>query len=573
MRKFKSFFRIILLTIVISLSSCAFKSAPQPEGGEIAFIESAKKPNVLLIVADDLGYTDLGVFGSEIPTPNIDSLAENGVLFSNLYAAPNCSPTRAMILSGTDNHVAGLGTMGEHIAENHQGVPGYEGYLHPRVATLAEVLKADGYNTYMTGKWHLGLDEETSPAARGFDKSFALLQGGAGHFDNMLAMLVPPKARYSKNGQALHTLPKNFYSSRFYANQLVQYIESDRSTDKPFFAYLAYTAPHWPLQAPKESIARHRGKYDAGYDKLFKQRITGLKSTNLFPKNVEPAREPLGTSKWQDLDTNEQKRQSRVMEVYAAMVEDMDIYTGQVINYLKSIGEYDNTIIVFLSDNGAEGHNVGIDGKLPPFILEHLAECCDNSLDNIGAANSYVWTGPGWTRASVGPWKLFKGFPSEGGIRVPGIFHFPKKFNPRVANEFVTVKDIMPTILELTGIEHPAPIFQDRKVVSMQGESIAKLLAGKQTLDNRQMGWELFGKMAVRKGDWKLVKHPTQDFFKPQKITPDTFAWQLYNLANDPTESNNLAASKPKVLKAMIKQWEIYAQENNIIPPVETNGY
>ncbi len=563
---YKILLKTIAIIIVISLVSCTTNTDSQNDHAE-----TVRKPNVLLIVADDLGYTDLGVFGSEIPTPHIDSLANNGVLFSNFYTAPNCSPSRAMILSGTDSHIAGLGSMGERIVKNQQGIPGYEGYLHPRVATLAEVLKADGYNTYMSGKWHLGMNKETSPAARGFDRSFAMLQGGAGHFDNMLAMLVPPKARYREDGESLSSLPKDFYSSRFYAERITDYIDQGRASGKPFFAYLAFTAPHWPLQAPQESIARHRGKYNEGYDKLFNQRVSALKNDGHFPEDIEPADNILDIPAWDDLTKDEQSRQTRIMEVYAAMIEDLDIYTGKVIEYLKTIGEFENTIIIFLSDNGAEGHNVDTDGDLPPFILKHLAECCDNSFENIGAADSYVWAGPGWTRASVGPWKLFKGFPSEGGIRAPAIMHYPKKFDASLSRDFVTVKDIMPTILELTSIDHPTPNFQGREVVAMQGQSITTLLGNDQS--QASMGWELFGKMAIRKGDWKLVKQPTQEFFKPREITADTYEWQLFNLKSDPTESNNLAVTNPNIVNEMQKHWETYAKENNVIPPEITNGY
>ena len=538
-----------------------------------------KRPNILLIVVDDLGYTDLGAFGSEIPTPNIDGLAARGMLLTSFYTAPNCSPARAMLLSGTDNHVAGLGNMAEVMSANQRGRPGYEGYLNNRIATLAEVLGDSGYSTYMTGKWHLGSEDSTSPSARGFQRSFAMLQGGAGHFDNMLAYFGRERgdrAKYREDGELLSSLPKGFYSSKFYAERMIEYVEQGRDTGRPFFGYLAFTAPHWPLQAPATSVERHRGKYDGGWDQLFEQRMAGLKRKGIISTKLKPSPNILGVPAWENLSDEARARQARIMEVYAAMIEDVDVYVGKVIDYLRSIGEYENTLTIFLSDNGAEGHE--FQGETaPPGLKSYLTKCCDNSFENIGAPDSYVWPGHAWARASVGPWKLFKGFPSEGGIRAPAIVHYPKVIGAGVNSDFTTVKDVMPTVLDLVDIEHPAPVFKGREVEAMQGTSLLSRLSGRaidEKLNTRTMGWELFGKKALRYGHWKIVQQPESDFFKPmRKGDWTTQRWRLYNLAEDPTEHYDVADANPDVVEIMLAHWESYLEENAIVLPETTSGY
>jgi arylsulfatase A-like enzyme len=295
------------------------------------------QPNILLIVVDDLGFNDLSLFGSEISTPNIDVLAQEGMVFTNFHVAPTCSPTRAMLLSGTDNHIAGLGNMHEEMPDNQRGQPGYEGFLNDRIAALPELIRDAGYHTYMTGKWHLGLTEETSPAARGFEKSFTIVQGGAGAFSNMLQIFGPEKAMYREDRQLLDSLPDNFYSTKFYTEKMIDYINSSHGDGKPFFSYLAFTAPHWPLQAPAESIEKQKGKYDEGYDVLRERRFNALKEKGLYAHDSEPFPKLPGEPTWESLSSEEKKYEAKKMEIYAAMVNDVDIYIGKLITYLKEI--------------------------------------------------------------------------------------------------------------------------------------------------------------------------------------------------------------------------------------------
>ncbi len=558
----------LVITLLCSFAACSGPGSDSSTGADT-------RPNVLLIVVDDVAFNDLSLFGSEIKTPNIDTLAKEGVFLTNFHVAPNCSPTRAMLFSGTDSHNAGLGNMFEDLAPNQVGNPGYEGYLNFQVAALSELFLDAGYNTYMTGKWHLGLTEETSPTARGFEKSFALLPGGAGAFANMLPIVGPGTAPYREDGVEVGKLPDDFYTTRFYTERMIEYIDGDLDDGKPFFAYLAHTSPHWPLQAPQGSIAGYKGVYDDGYDALRDKRLQNLKERGLVTADVEPFPRLLDEKPWDELSAEEQRYQAKIMEIYAAMVDDVDVYVGRIIDYLKEIGEYENTVIFFMSDNGPEGHAME---KTFPEVAAWADECCDNSYENIGNADSYVWLGPNWARAGNTPLRMFKGYTSQGGVRAPAFFHYPRVMQTAVMNDsVVTVKDVMPTLLELAGIEHPgAGMFQGREVQSMQGRSVVPILTGERATIREPgdfMGWELFGKQAIRQGDWKILyvpSIPSRDVRLPV-LKPGQ--WQLYNLAEDPAEMNDLAGSNPAKLKEMLALWERYTTENNFIYPDTLSGY
>jgi arylsulfatase len=558
------------LVIGITLSACG--ETPAPDVATAQDDPDQKQPNILFIVADDLGYTDLGVYGSEIETPNLDKLATDGVMFKNFYAAPTCSPTRAMLLSGVDNHPAGMGSMYREISPNQVGQRGYEEHLHSRVATIAEVLGDAGYHTYMTGKWHLGYKDDNSPAARGFERSYASLAGGASHFD-MMPMVGPGKAPYREDQEMIDALPDDFYSTQSFTHKMIDYIDSNQADDRPFFGYLAYTAVHWPLQAPQPSIERFQGNYDDGYDVLHTNRIQRLKSLGLIDENVVPYPKLAEVPAWDSLSTEEQQNSARMMEIYAAMTSDIDQYIGELIAYLESIDEFDNTLIVFLSDNGAEGHpmdqSIGAIGRW-------IEECCDNSYDNMGNADSFLWYGAGWARASTGPWRMFKGFTSEGGIRVPAIMHYPKLNQSGLNTALVSVMDVMPTVLDLVGVEHPDSPYKDRDIVQMTGKSMLPMLHGEaqetHTGDD-YIGWELFGKTAIRQGDWKIIQEPAGDFWQSRNPVAENYAWQLFNIAEDPSEMNDLAAKNPGKLADMLQLWEAYAEENQVIIPDQVMGY
>lgn len=523
------------------------------------------RPNVIVIVADDLGFNDLGFFGGEISTPNIDALANQGVVLTNFHTAPTCSPTRAMLLSGTDSHISGLGIMSEDLTPELEGKPGYEGYLNFNIAALPELFKEAGYRTYMTGKWHLGHDKESSPAARGFDKSFVLTDGGAGAFGNKMRIFGAGEANYRQNFDKVGKLPKEFYSTQFYTNSLIDYIKQDNQSDSPFLAYLAYSAPHWPLQAPRKSIEKYRGRYDEGYDVLHQQRLKKLQALGFFDDSMNVFPSSLSTKPWDELSLQEQRTQSRIMEIYAAMVDDLDQYVGKLITYLKETKQYDNTVIFFMSDNGPEGNDIS---KYLPGFTDWINNCCNNAFDNLGNADSYVWLGPAWARAGNAPLRMFKSHTSQGALRSPAFFHYPKKFTAQKNNKtYINVKDVMPTLLELANIKHPgASKYHGRDIVAMQGDSLLPLLHSKTNKIKRNQnytGWELSDYRALRSGDWKIYYSPKVGDEPLVKVKK----WQLFNLLKDPAEVTDLSGKYPKKLAELLKLWEVYVKENGVILP------
>ena len=520
------------------------------------------RPNFLVIVADDLGFSDIGAFGGEIDTPNLDRLAHAGIRFTDFHSAPACSPTRSMLLTGTDHHVAGIGTMAEVVPPGFRGAPGYEGYLNDRVVALPELLRDAGYLTLMSGKWHLGNTIETSPWARGFERSFALLPGGASHYGGSAARdFLPAPTLYTEDDQFV-TVGDDFYSSDSYTDTLLRYLrERAPEDDREFFAYLPFQAPHWPLQAPEESIAKYRGRYDAGPDALREERLTALKRLGLCPPDVEP--HPVvadGAPEWADMTAEERALSARSMEVYAGMVDRMDQNIGRVVDYLAETGELDNTVVIFLSDNGAEGAIVEAMPILGDLIAAQIEKHCDNSLDNVGAPNSFIWYGPRWAQAATAPSRLHKAFTTEGGIRVVGFVTWPGfARQQQIGTAFTTVMDIVPTVLELAGTAHPGTAYRGREVAPVRGRSLVGYLSGAAEAVHEAAtgtGWELFGRRAIRQGDWKAL-------YLPAPYGPGS--WQLYDLASVPGEIHDLAASQPDKLAELLALWDRYVEENGVL--------
>ena len=361
-------------------------------------------------------------------------------------------------------------------------------------------------------------------------------------------------------------MPQDFYSTKTFTDKLLAYLDKRTATEReqPFFAYLAYTAPHWPLQAPQEVIRKYKGKYDQGPEALRWARLHALQRLGLVPQDVEPAPVThMNTRPWDELTDAEKMKSARAMETFAAMVDQIDYHLGRVFDYLRASGELDNTFVVFLSDNGAEGHILEAMPILKGVsITEVIAKHYDNSLDNIGNHNSCVWYGPRWASAATAPSRGFKHASSEGGIRCPCIVRYPQ--HPQtskgsVSHAFTTVMDLMPTMLDLAGVKHPAPRYQGRDVVQMRGKSWIPLLSGTSSeihdSDQDWTGWELFGCRAVRQGDWKALLMPA-----PR----GTGEWQLYNLRLDPGEIHDQASNEPEVLHMLIQHYELYYQETGM---------
>ena len=537
-----------LLAPALALGAASAQAAP------------AKRPNILLIVADDLGYTDLGAYGAEISTPNLDKLASGGVKMTGFYASPFCSPTRAMLMSGSDNHLAGFGDMSELMLPEQRGKPGYEGYLNERVVPMAQVLKDAGYRTAMAGKWHLGVKEEFSPATRGFEQSYAMVMGGASHWGDQSGIVAmdpakPPKAIYRENGKAIDIPRDGFYSSQAFTDKLLDYLKSGEKSGKPFFGYLAFTAPHWPLHAPDADIAKYEGRYKEGYDKLRKERLERMKRLGIVPADTPVYEGHAHWPKWESLTPAQQEAEARRMTVYSAMVDHMDRQIGRVLDYLKAKGELDNTFIFFMSDNGADGNSVYDVGRTREWIEKDM----DNSTANTGKPGSFIEYGPGWAQVGSTPFKLYKSFMYEGGIAVPAIAWGPGIKGGALKREFAHVTDVAPTIFELAGARHPGTEYQGKPVLPLRGKSMVSWLQGKASTvrnDLDAVGWELGGRKALRKGDWKIV-YANKPWGKD--------GWELYNIAKDRTESRDLADENPQKLGEMIVAWKQYVAETGTL--------
>ncbi len=526
--------------------------------------QQGKRPNFLLIVADDLGFSDLGSYGGEINTPVLDNLAQRGVRYTNFYVSPTCSVTRSMLLTGTDNHVAGLGNMRELLAPNQVGQPGYEGVLNKRVASVAELLRDNGYHTYMAGKWHLGLKPDQIPHARGFERDFSLLVGGASHFDDQWNIEWQiPKAPYTEDGRPLEKLPKGFYSTRHYTDKTIQFIEEGRGDGKPFFAYLTFTAPHGPLHLPDDWLRRYNNRYDKGWDWIREQRLARMQELGIVDKGVNAADRLYFLPRSTAFTPAVRVLQGRKMELYAGMVEYMDDQIGRVFDYLKQIGEYDNTVVIFISDNGAEGNELramlaGQAGSMG--FLHAMNNFAEDGHNSLGRKGTYAEYGPTWAQVSMVPFRIYKGWVSEGGIRSPLIVSGPGVQGAGELNKkaVLHVMDIVPTMLELAGVEHPSA-YQGREIAPVQGKSWAGMLAGTtqspRTSDD-WLGWELFNNRAIRQGDWKISW-----LYRPM----GTYDWQLFNLAEDPGEQYDLSAKFPKKRKELIALWDEYVKTNGVI--------
>ncbi len=524
------------------------------------------QPNVLLIVVDDMGYSDIGAFGGEIPTPHLDALARQGTRFSDFQVLPACSPTRAALLTGQEPHAVGFGSLAEELADNQKGTPAYAGALPSGVPTLASLLRQAGYRTYLSGKWHLGGVDDPGPNALGFDESFALVPGGASHFPDMAPAYSPDPAAvapYTVNDELITSLPENYrYSSQFYADELIRMLGPE--SDGPFFAYLSFTAPHWPLHAPDAAIEQFAQDYEAGYELLRDQRLIRLKGEGLVPDDAVQSALPPKVRPWAELSEEQRQRESRAMAVYAAMIGEIDRHTGRVIDHLAQTGALDNTLVIFFSDNGAEGHDLDEtwSAELFPAIRAVIDQRFDHSTEQMGRPGSYPLYGAGWAHAAAPHLRMYKAFTSEGGTRVTAFMRLPgAQSQPAIEHTMVSVRDVLPTVLDVAGVGIPAS-----SADLLAGRSLLPLLRDEQATDwsGRSLVVEFLGKQAVRWGPWKLVQ-------LPPPYGDGEFA--LYNLDTDLAESTDVSSEHPDVVADMLSRYAAYKTRFGVIEPDWVSGY
>jgi len=553
----------LMFSLLFSIALCLvnFSTYAQDKNS----VKSADQPNILLVVVDDMGFADLSSFGSEIQTPNLDALANEGVKLSQFITSSVCSPSRASLLTGLSPHKVGFGNLAEELAPNQKNQPGYEGYLTDNAITIAQRLKDSGYATMMTGKWHLGKAKKASPFNKGFEQTFAMITN-ASHFADMKPAYSPKPndiAFYRENGEKLNKLPDNFsYSSQFFVDRLMQQL-TNAEQDKPFFAMLSFSAPHWPIQAPDKAIDEFKGKYDLGYDVIAEKRLLEQKTLGLVPKSAILAPRPPKGQPWSNLSSADKQIQARSMEIYAAMISEVDKHTGRLFSYLKTTGKFKDTVVIFISDNGPEGHD--LDETWPkqafPKIRSVIDQTYDFTLENMGKPNSYTFYGPNWAWASSPSFNGHKGFQTEGGIRTAAFVYSPQFFPQGVINnEMITVKDVPATILEITGVnENTQDAFE-----KMTGQSMFTVLQGNESKKIRIHIEETMGKISVRKGYWKLVK--IQSSIKKNR-------WQLFNLKVDLGEGSNIAELHPNKVAELTAYWQKYQKENKVILPNWNSGY
>lgn len=631
---------------LVSLVACGSDgTAPVASNGTAATSPGTtqKRPNILYIMADDLGYSDIKAFGGEIDTPNLDALVASGRILTNHHTGTVCAITRSMLISGTDHHLVGEGTMGAP-SDERKGLPGYEGYLNDSALSVAQLLQDAGYHTYMAGKWHLGsgivggvTTSGKTPDQWGFERSYALLGGAA---SNHFAHEAAGSKNYTENGQYVQPgqpgqpggtggSPAVFYSTNFYTQKLIEYIDANKADGKPFFAYAAYTSPHWPLQVPEPWLSKYKGKYDGGYDTIRNARIARQKALGIVPADFNPYAgvpealvAPAATANngtagakyinalngpaqgytdygagyvdkaWTSLTADERKAQARYMEIYAGMVENLDYNIGLLVQHLKDIGEYDNTFIMFQSDNGAEAWSITTADPL----ATDTANATEPVYSTLGTDNGLqaarrLQYGLRWAEVSATPFRQTKGYMGEGGISTPLIVKLPGQTAQQTTlRAFTHVTDNTATFLAVAGVALPSTAatpaidastgvdlnrgkvaYNGRNVWPITGHSLLPLLRGEATGEVRTtaFGEESYGRAQIRSADgrWKAL------WTEPAQFGPADGHWELFDLATDRSENHDVSTSNVTVLDDLIAQWKAYMSSVGGVEPARPKGY
>lgn len=507
----------------VYLSSCQTQNWSEPDG----------RPNIVIIMADDLGYSDIGCYGSEIATPNLDELAKEGLMFQRFYNAARCCPTRAALLTGLYPHEAGMGGMVSSVSSEPDPGP-YQGFLNKESVTIAEALREAGYATYMSGKWHVGEKKEHWPRTRGFDRYFGLISGGSSYFE--LDKGSERLRQMALDDDSWEPPKDDFYMTDAFSEHAVQYIREhgEGKTKKPFLLYLSYTAPHWPLHALPEDIRKYEGRYAIGWDSLRQERYEKQLRLGVIDAGFPLSPREEGVPAWEE--AREKDDWARRMEVHAAMVDRMDQGIGKVVLELKASGLYENTLIVFLSDNGASPEDI-------------TGRKMHDPASEIGHPGSYVAFKKPWAIAATTPFRRYKRWLEEGGMVTPMIVHWPAGLTQKgITKETGHVVDFMATCLELAETEYPER-YQGNQLKPLRGKSLVPIFKGEQMEPNRKLFWEHFGHQAMRKGTWKIISKAPE------------FDWELFDLSHDPTELNDIGRDYPQILEKMVNNYTDWAEE------------
>ncbi|WP_020529628.1 arylsulfatase [Flexithrix dorotheae] len=518
-----------LLSLTLFLTILFFNSC-QKETTETPESSADERPNIVLIMVDDMGFSDLGIFGSRIQTPNIDQLANEGVLFSQFYNTSRCCPSRAALMTGLYQHQAGIGDMtGDH------GYPSYQGRLNKSCVTIAEVLKDAGYSTLMSGKWHLGSGKDYWPRQRGFEQFYGVPEGGGVYFYPF------NRKRSVVLNDSVLALDETYYSTTAFNENAVKFIDEAAKKDNPFFLYLAHIAPHFPIQAPKEVYQKYLGKFMDGFDALKKEKLDQLKKLGFFGPQMQLSEVDDVVLNWDQLTQEEKEFYDHKMAIYAAQLEMVDHGVGEIIKTLKANGALENTAIFFLSDNGGTHEELGFD----PLNIE--------DKDKLGSNETYRSYGRAWANVSNTPFRMYKHWVHEGGISSPLIFHYPNmKKADKLNHEVAHIMDIMPTCVELAETTYPDE-YHGNKILPMEGKSLLPLIKNGKREDHEALFWEHEGNKAVRVGDWKLVAS------FPEEV------WRLYNVKEDRIEMKDLSSENPEKGKELTEKYEAWANRVGVV--------
>ena len=561
----RSFLPLLLLALLATSNRAAAAQTPPPADHREP---SPRRPNIVLVLADDLGYSDLGCYGGEIRTPHLDRLAARGLRFTRFYNGARCCPTRASLMTGLYPHQAGVGRM---TMDSGAQFPGYRGTLTPNTVTIAEVLRAAGYSTAMVGKWHLSLTQErpghmkhlnnqaildtfsdpaTYPVGRGFERHYGVIWGVVNYFDPFSLV---------HNAEPVREVPKDFYVTDAFADEAVRVVDEFARGDAPFFLYYAPVAPHWPLHAPAADIDRYVDTYAAGWDAVRAARHRRMTEMNLLPESARAAGLPPARRRgpaWEQNPTRDWD--ARAMATHAAMVTRMDEGVGRLVRKLEETGRLDETLILFLSDNGASPEvypNPGFDRPSHTRDGRKITYPPDKTIPP-GGQETFYYLGPAWAEVANTPLRGHKAQTYEGGVCTPLIAHWPRGVQAKpgaVTQDAGHVVDVMATCLEVAGAVYPRT-FESRAITPAEGVSLVSALRrGGEGKAERAIGWEHFGWRALRRGDWKIVARPNEN-------------WELYDLSSDPLEANDLAADNGQRVEEMSDEWERWAKRVNVYP-------
>lgn len=527
----------VICTFLLGFTLC------QP--ATLAFGDSTtQRPNIVLILADDVALMDFGVYGGEAATPNIDKLANHGTLFTNHHASPMCAPSRAMLMTGYDSHLTGVPNLPLFLPPEYTGKPGYSGVLNDKVKTVATRLKNNGYHTFMTGKWHLGHTPTSLPSQRGFDRTFILNASGADNYEHKAYLPTQSKPPWYEDGQEID-LPDDFYSSRNLVDKMIEFMEEAPEDDDPFFSFLSFQAIHIPVQAPKEFVDKYIGVYEKGWSELRQKRFERAKELGLIPATSSLGEMLPFLLTWDALSPEDKKMKANAMAVNAAMLEAMDFHIGRYMDYLEQKGKLDNTVFIITSDNGPEGSDaVQVTGM--GLWMQSVGYHRDN--ERLGQKGYFGFIGPEFASAAAGPSAFFKFYAGEGGLRTPLIFSGPGIPVGQKKQAFSFITDITPSILDIAGIE----ISPHTSDLPLTGKSLYPVLQNQEERvyqADESIGMEAAAQAALFRGDMKLVRNgnPYGDG-----------VWRLYNLKNDPGETKDLASTYPELFEEMMNDYTDY---------------